>query len=55
MYYIYGGGFVNGVGNFDNVGPHYFMEHEIVVVTINYRVGAFGNVSYNSIKDFFIV
>ncbi|CAG9824775.1 unnamed protein product [Phaedon cochleariae] len=42
MFYIYGGGFVNGAANFAYFGPHYFMEHDVIVVTANYRVGPFG-------------
>ncbi|XP_050499750.1 juvenile hormone esterase-like isoform X1 [Diabrotica virgifera virgifera] len=42
MFFFFGGGFVNGAGNFDFFGPHYLMEHDIIVVTINYRVGPFG-------------
>ncbi|XP_057653317.1 venom carboxylesterase-6-like [Diorhabda carinulata] len=42
MVWIYGGGFINGVANFDQAGPHYFMENNVMIVTINYRVGPFG-------------
>lgn len=42
MVWIYGGGFMNGVAILDSYGPHYLMEDEIIVVTINYRLGAFG-------------
>ncbi|XP_057652549.1 juvenile hormone esterase-like [Diorhabda carinulata] len=45
MVNIYGGGFVNGAANFDYHGPHYLMEHDIIVVTLNYRVGPFGFLS----------
>lgn len=42
MFYIYGGGFVNGEGGFYAVGPHEFIEAGLVVVVINYRLGPFG-------------
>ncbi|CAG9824761.1 unnamed protein product [Phaedon cochleariae] len=42
MFYIYGGGFVSGAANFEFKGPHYFMEHDVIVVTANYRLGPFG-------------
>ncbi|CAG9824776.1 unnamed protein product [Phaedon cochleariae] len=42
MFYIYGGGFVNGAANFDFYGPHYLLEHDVIVVTANYRLGPFG-------------
>ncbi|CAH1180190.1 unnamed protein product [Phaedon cochleariae] len=42
IFYIYGGGFVNGGATFDFMGPHYFMEHDVILVTANYRLGPFG-------------
>nr|AIY68360.1 esterase [Leptinotarsa decemlineata] len=42
MYYIYGGGFLNGAANFEVAGPHYLLESGVIVVTVNYRVGPFG-------------
>nr|AIY68354.1 esterase [Leptinotarsa decemlineata] len=45
LFYIYGGGFVNGASDFDFFGPHYLMESGVIVVTANYRVGAFGFLS----------
>nr|XP_023018318.1 venom carboxylesterase-6-like isoform X3 [Leptinotarsa decemlineata] len=42
MYFIYGGGFLNGAANFEYAGPHYLLESGVIVVTVNYRVGAFG-------------
>ncbi|CAG9857177.1 unnamed protein product [Phyllotreta striolata] len=45
MFYIFGGGFVNGTSHFDIYGPHYWMEQEVVVVTVSYRVGPFGFLS----------
>nr|AHJ81351.1 carboxylesterase [Locusta migratoria] len=40
--YIHGGGFFSGSGTFNDVGPHYFMDQDIVLVTINYRLGPLG-------------
>lgn len=38
LFYIFGGAFmVDGVD-----GPHYFMQHDIVYVIPNYRLGALG-------------
>ncbi|CAG9828981.1 unnamed protein product [Diabrotica balteata] len=42
LVWIYGGGFVAGASNFEQAGPHYFMENEVMVVTISYRIGPFG-------------
>lgn len=41
--WIHGGGYLVGTGSFQAAKPNLFMDHGIVVVTINYRVGAFGN------------
>ncbi len=42
MAWIHGGGFFAGSGNPDIYGPEYFMDFDVIVVTINYRVGALG-------------
>ncbi|KAG5877339.1 hypothetical protein JTB14_030710 [Gonioctena quinquepunctata] len=45
MFYIFGGGFSNGGNHINYFGPHYLMEHEVIVVVANYRVGPFGFLS----------
>ncbi|KAJ8977382.1 hypothetical protein NQ317_001983 [Molorchus minor] len=45
MFYIYGGGFVRGSATFGLVGPHFFMEQGVVIVTVNYRTGPQGFLS----------
>lgn len=42
MFWIHGGGFVGGSGNPEYQGPHYLMDFDIILVTINYRLGPFG-------------
>lgn len=44
MVWIHGGGFVLGSGNGDTdfYGPAYLLDRDIVLVTINYRLGPFG-------------
>ncbi|KAL1502036.1 hypothetical protein ABEB36_007243 [Hypothenemus hampei] len=42
MFWIHGGGFVRGSGGSDLYGPDYFVEKDIVLVTINYRLGPLG-------------
>ncbi|XP_040161093.1 esterase B1-like [Anopheles arabiensis] len=42
MVYIYGGGFVEGTSGTELYGPDYLIEKNIVLVTLNYRVGALG-------------
>uniref|UniRef100_A0A6P7FVP3 Carboxylic ester hydrolase n=1 Tax=Diabrotica virgifera virgifera TaxID=50390 RepID=A0A6P7FVP3_DIAVI len=40
--WIYGGGFICGTSNFEQAGPHYFMENGVMFITVSYRVGPFG-------------
>lgn len=42
MFWIHGGGFQHGNGNDDNFGPDYLLAKNVVLVTINYRLGVFG-------------
>lgn len=42
MVYFYGGAFVFGESSDEFHGPDYFMRKDIVLVTINYRVGILG-------------
>uniref|UniRef100_A0A336LTK4 Carboxylic ester hydrolase n=1 Tax=Culicoides sonorensis TaxID=179676 RepID=A0A336LTK4_CULSO len=43
LVYIHGGGLYVGSGlSSDNGGPEYLMEHDIVLVTFNYRLGFLG-------------
>ncbi|XP_041980319.1 juvenile hormone esterase-like isoform X2 [Aricia agestis] len=42
MVWIHGGGFFCGSGNDDLYGPKYLLQHDVVLVTINYRIGVFG-------------
>jgi cholinesterase len=43
--FIHGGGWQTGSGNTDNYGPDYLVERNVTIVTINYRLGAFGFLS----------
>jgi carboxylesterase type B len=46
MVYIHGGGFMEGSGNSDLYGPDFLLNQaDVVVVTINYRLGALGFLS----------
>lgn len=42
MVWIHGGGYYIGSGNTDMYGPDYLVEAGVVVVTLNYRLGALG-------------
>lgn len=45
MVYIHGGGWLAGNGNRDSYGPEYLMDHNIILVTMNYRLGPLGFLS----------
>ncbi|KAJ8911438.1 hypothetical protein NQ315_013883 [Exocentrus adspersus] len=45
MFYIFGGGFLNGHAVYQSYGPHLFMDQGVIVVTVNYRIGPFGFMS----------
>ena len=44
MVWIHGGSFAMGSGNGETgmFGPKYFLDRNIVLVTVNYRLGPFG-------------
>ena len=42
MVFIHGGGFQEGYGGTNLYGPEFLMTENIVLVTINYRLGLFG-------------
>ncbi|CAD6234007.1 GSCOCT00014114001.2-RA-CDS [Cotesia congregata] len=42
LVWIHGGAFIFGSGNDDIYGPDYFMNKDIILVTINYRLGMLG-------------
>ncbi|KAH8398919.1 hypothetical protein KR215_000053 [Drosophila sulfurigaster] len=48
MVWIYGGGFQKGEASRDLYSPDYFMKQPVILVTINYRLGALG---FLSLKD----
>ncbi|XP_073965429.1 juvenile hormone esterase-like isoform X1 [Choristoneura fumiferana] len=48
MVYIHGGGLQYGSGSASKFGADYLVEKDVVVVTINYRVGALGFLSLNT-------
>ncbi|XP_026319317.1 juvenile hormone esterase-like [Hyposmocoma kahamanoa] len=42
MVFIHGGGYKSGSGNEDNYGPDFLVNHDVVLVTINYRLEVLG-------------
>ena len=47
MVYIHGGGFQMGSSRTDVYGPDFFMQKNVILVTMNYRIGPFGFLSLN--------
>ncbi|KAK9880890.1 hypothetical protein WA026_013217 [Henosepilachna vigintioctopunctata] len=45
MVYFHGGGFYMGNTSYNSYGPEFFMDRDVVVVVVNYRLGAFGFLS----------
>lgn len=45
IFYIHPGAFFESSGRSAVHGPHYFMDHDVVLVTINYRLGILGFLS----------
>lgn len=44
MVFIYGGAFMWGSNSMQSYSPDYFLLKDVVIVTMNYRVGALGKV-----------
>lgn len=42
MVFIHGGGFSTGSGTAEFYGPDFLLNEDVVVVTLNYRLGALG-------------
>lgn len=47
MVYIFGGAFAGGEPYRSSWGPDYFMMKDVILITIGFRVGAFGTHFYN--------
>ncbi|XP_068624238.1 carboxylic ester hydrolase-like [Battus philenor] len=45
IFYIHAGGFYSMSGRSDLAGPHYLLDRDLVLVTINYRLGSLGFLS----------
>ncbi|KAJ8708870.1 hypothetical protein PYW08_010252 [Mythimna loreyi] len=45
IFYIHPGGFYAFTGRSDVAGPHYLLDRDVVLVTINYRLGSLGFMS----------
>uniref|UniRef100_A0A182TUY4 Carboxylic ester hydrolase n=1 Tax=Anopheles melas TaxID=34690 RepID=A0A182TUY4_9DIPT len=49
MVWIHGGGYYTGSGNADFFGPDYLLQHGVVLVTLNYRLGPLGFLALPSV------
>lgn len=47
MVWIHGGAFITGSNGKDLYDPEYLLRYDVVVITINYRLGVFGLLSLN--------
>lgn len=47
MVWLHGGGFKGGSGNFPITGPDFLVNEDVLVVTLNYRLGALGFLCVN--------
>ncbi|XP_049809174.1 cholinesterase-like [Schistocerca nitens] len=45
MFWVHGGGFVDGSGSDEEHGPDFLISYGVILVTINYRLGATGFLS----------
>ncbi|KAJ3642769.1 hypothetical protein Zmor_025525 [Zophobas morio] len=45
MVYIHGGGYILGDATHQSYGPEFLVDRDVVVVTLNYRLGVFGFLS----------
>lgn len=43
MFFIHGGAYAVGSGSEADYGPELLLDKDVVLVTINYRLGPFGN------------
>lgn len=50
MFYLHGGGYTMGNGNHQFAGPEYLLDNDVILVTGNYRLGAFGFMTMDNEK-----
>ena len=48
MFWIHGGALIHGSNRFGVQGPQDYMDREVIIVTVNYRLGPFGFLSLGS-------
>lgn len=50
MFWIHGGAYMHGSNKSESFGPDYLMSEDIVLVIINYRLGALGMTYLDQLK-----
>lgn len=50
MVFVHGGGFIRGNCGISGCGPEFLLENDVIVVTILYRLGPFGNNNTSNAK-----
>lgn len=50
MVWLHGGAFTGGSGNKEPYGPEFLITEDVVIVTLNYRVGILGNIIFNCVS-----
>lgn len=48
LFYIHGGGYVEGASNNELNGADFLLEQRIILVTVNYRLGIYGFLSLDT-------
>ncbi|XP_053603166.1 juvenile hormone esterase isoform X2 [Plodia interpunctella] len=48
MVYIHGGAYMSGCGDSEMYGPDFLLQHDVILVTINYRLEVFGFLCLNT-------
>lgn len=52
MFFIHEGGYYSLTGASALLGPQYLLDQEVVLVTINYRLGSLGKAIFKNLKGF---
>lgn len=51
MVWVHGGALTIGSGNSDTYGPEYLLINDVIVVTINYRLGLLGEQQISPVQQ----
>lgn len=50
MVFLHGGGFYEGSGSLKDWAPNFLVKHNVILVTVNYRLGPYGNLCIPNTK-----